>query len=162
MENEPLAGPPLLLDTTVYIDVLKDRTPAYVDSLLVHRTNEHSAVCLAELSHAFGRLDPSNQRTKGALRQIEDIINEDIAPHRLHAPTATMWAGAAMLAGAVSRRSGAAELPGQRSRVLNDALIYLQAATLGCEVLTRNVHHFDFLNQIFPSGAVVFYSTTDN
>ncbi len=47
-----------MLDTSVYLDVLQARTPDAVDDLLRYRVCYHSAVCLAELTHVFGRLDP--------------------------------------------------------------------------------------------------------
>ena len=62
-------GPPLLLDTAVYIDVLQGRSPPEVDELVRLRTCQHSAVCLAELTHAFGRLDPRHPGTAAAWRR---------------------------------------------------------------------------------------------
>ena len=85
-EDEPKTGGPLLIDTTVYIDVLQGRSPAAVDELLRYRSIFHSAVCLAELTHAFGRLDPTNRGTKAALAEIARIIAQDIPRHRLFAP----------------------------------------------------------------------------
>jgi hypothetical protein len=47
-----------VLDTCVYIDELQGRPPAPLDELLETRIVNHSTVCLAELTHLFGRLDP--------------------------------------------------------------------------------------------------------
>jgi hypothetical protein len=41
--------------------------------------------------------------------------------------------------------------------LLNDSLIYLQARKVGAAILTRNVRDFDLLEQLVPSGTVVFY-----
>ena len=54
----PEPGRDLVLDTCVYIDVLQGNTPPEVDALLRLRTSNHLAVCVAELTHGFGRLDP--------------------------------------------------------------------------------------------------------
>lgn len=40
---------------------------------------------------------------------------------------------------------------------LNDATLYLHALERGYTVLTRNIQDFDFMNQIMPSGRVLFY-----
>jgi predicted nucleic acid-binding protein len=45
----------------------------------------------------------------------------------------------------------------QRRRVLNDALMFASARKHGCAVLTRNVADFDLLQQLDPSGSVLFY-----
>ena len=83
--DAPLIGNALLLDTCVYLDVLQGRTPDAVDELLTYRVCHHSAVCLAELTHVFGRLDPAHPSTSGVLQTIRGVI-EDIPRHRLHAP----------------------------------------------------------------------------
>ncbi|WP_143748904.1 hypothetical protein [Mesorhizobium sophorae] len=36
----------------------------------------HSAVCLPELTHVFGRLDPANAMTKSVLKTVEDTIGD--------------------------------------------------------------------------------------
>ncbi len=40
---------------------------------------------------------------------------------------------------------------------LNDALLFATARKHGCSVLTRKVLDFDFLQQLDPSGKVLFY-----
>jgi len=39
--------------------MFQGRSPVEVDRLITYRLCHHSAVCLSELTHAFGRLDPS-------------------------------------------------------------------------------------------------------
>jgi hypothetical protein len=153
---EPAVGAPVLLDACLYVDVLQGRTPEAVDQLLTYRICHHSAVCLAELTHVFGRLDPAHPSTKGVLRMVRATI-VDIPSHRLHAPEAEIWGRAGMLAGALFRLGGLPAGLGHERKLLNDALIYLQARQLGCAVLTRNVRNFDFLNQLTPGGRVIFY-----
>jgi len=145
----------LLLDTSV-LDVLQGRTPEVVDDLLTFRICHHSAVCLAELSHVFGRLDPAHPTTKSVLGAVADTL-EDIPAYRLHAPDATAWGRAGMLAGLLFRLSHLPKGEGHERRFLNDALIFHQAGLLGATVLTGNVGVFDYLNQLVPSVRVIFY-----
>ena len=134
--DEPLIGGALILDTSVYLDVLQARTPDAVDELLTYRVCYHSAVCLAELTHVFGRLDPAHPSTSGVLQTVRSVI-EDIPRHRLQAPDTATWGEAGMLAGELFRLSGAPKGAGHERKYLNDALIYLQARGIGASVLTR-------------------------
>ncbi|MER8575772.1 hypothetical protein NKG99_32205 [Mesorhizobium sp. M1409] len=154
--DQPPVGGVLLLDTSVYLDVLQGRTPEAVDNLLTYRLCHHSAICLAELSHVFGRLDPAHPTTKSVLGAVADTI-EDIPAHRLHAPDATAWGRAGMLAGLLFRLSHLPKGNGHERRFLNDALIFHQAGMLGATVLTGNVGDFDYLSQLVPSVRVTFY-----
>ncbi len=152
VQDEPVIGGPLLLDTTVYLDVLQGRSPADLDRLLTYRLCHHSATCLAELTHAFGRLDPKHATTEHALEVIADI-----PAHRLHAPDTATWGQAGILAGLLFRMSGLPKGEGHERRFLNDALIFLQSRQLGASVLTGNVRDFDLLSQLVPAGRVVVY-----
>ncbi|RWK41206.1 hypothetical protein [Mesorhizobium sp.] len=107
---------------------------------------------LAELTHLFGRLDPSHPATKTVLREIRRTL-EDIQGHRLFSPSETAMGEAGMLAGLVTRLSGAA----RGESLLNDASLYLQALERGWIVLTRNVRDFDYFDQLLPVGRVLFY-----
>jgi predicted nucleic acid-binding protein len=148
------AGAELLLDTCVYIDVLQGRTPANVDDLLEARILNHSTVCLAELTHLFGRLDPAHASTRTVLREIRRTI-EGIPSHRLSAPSTTAMGEAGMLAGLVAHLSGIDR--GEDASLLNDANLYLQALERGWILLTRNAHDFDFFDQLLPASRVLFY-----
>ena len=154
LDTAASAGPELLLDTCVYIDVLQGRTPPGVDDLLQARIVNHSSVCLAELTHLFGRLDPAHPGTKGVLREVRQTI-EDMPDHRVSSPSATVMGEAGMLAGLVARLSGAD--PGGAPALLNDASLYLQALERGWIVLTRNLRDFDYLDQLLTAGRVLFY-----
>lgn len=155
-EDEPKAGRPLLIDTNVYLDTLQGRIPAPVDDLLRYRSIFHSAVCLAELTHAFGRLDPAHAGTRKALAAFAGTI-DDIPRHRLFAPDTELWGKAGMLAGKALRLGRIPPGQGRVRKLLNDSLIYLQARKVGAAILTRNVRDFDLLEQLVPSGAVVVY-----
>lgn len=154
--DEPPIGGPLFLDTSVYLDVLQGRSPTEVDTLLTYRLCHHSAVCLSELTHAFGRLNPKHPSTKAALEAIAATV-EDIPVHRLHAPDAEIWGQAGVLAGLLFRLSNLPKDEGHERRFVNDALIFLQARQLGASVLTGNVRDFDFLLQLIPSARVILY-----
>ncbi|RYC15620.1 type II toxin-antitoxin system VapC family toxin [Ciceribacter ferrooxidans] len=154
--DEPAIGVPLFLDTSVYMDVLQGRSPVEVDALLTYRLCHHSAVCLSELTHAFGRLDPKHASTKAALKTISATIS-DIPPHRLHAPDASMWGQAGVLAGLLFRLSNLPKWEGYERRFVNDALVFLQARQLGASVLTGNIRDFDFLSQLMPTGQIILY-----
>ncbi|MBY5815070.1 type II toxin-antitoxin system VapC family toxin [Rhizobium leguminosarum] len=154
--DEPPIGGALFLDTSVYLDVLQGRSPAEVDTLLTYRLCHHSAVCLSELTHAFGRLDPKHPSTEAVLDAIAATV-EDIPDHRLHAADADIWGQAGVLAGLLFRLSNLPKGEGHERRFVNDALIFLQARQLGASVLTGNARDFDFLSQLMPSVRVILY-----
>lgn len=156
--GEPAIGGALFLDTSVYLDVLQGRSPVEVDTLLTYRLCHHSAVCLSELTYAFGRLDPKHGSTKAVLETLTATIG-DIPGHRLHAPDAALWGQAGVLAGLLFRLSNLPKGQGHERRFINDALVFLQARQLGAMVLTGNVRDFDFLSQILPTGRIILYRT---
>jgi hypothetical protein len=121
-------GAPLLLDTTVYVDTLQGRSPAALDALISLRTCNHSSVCLAELTHAFGRLNPADPRTGASLRMIGASIR-DVPAHRLLAPMPRSAVQPGFSPGCcfVWGRTPT----GAERKCLNDSLVYLQARKLG-------------------------------
>lgn len=155
MELASAVGPPLLLDTCVYVDGLEGRLPAEVERLLRTRTLIHLSVVLGELSHNFGRLDPRDPRTRAHLDELAGVI-DDIPLHRLDEDiSAGVILEAGILCGLVFRLGGFQ--PGQEVAALNDATIYLHSQEQGYTVLTRNIRDFDVMNQIVPAGRVLFY-----
>lgn len=78
--------------------------------------------------------------------------------HRTVTLDSEIWREAGILSGTLSRLQGITK--DQRRRILNDALLFASARKYGCTVLTRNLADFDFLQQLDPSGKVLFYSTT--
>jgi hypothetical protein len=154
-EGMEYTGPPLLLDTCVYIDVLQRNAPSFLRDLLNARLCHHSAVCLAELTHVFGRLDPAHPTTATTLAKVRSMIQSEIRPTRLGAPPVESWGSAGILAGMLMRSGG---YPKEREQAcLNDALIFVEARRNGQAVLTRNVAEFDLLTQVLPQGRVLFY-----
>lgn len=152
--DDPGPGQELLLDTCVYIDVLQGRTPDSVDRLLRLRIINHSSVCLSELTHLFGRLDPADPRTSRVLREIARTV-DDIPRHRLTTPSVRAAAEAGILAGLMARLTGSAA--GRDQAALNDAFIYTHAIERGFVILTRNVREFELFDQLRPAGSVLFY-----
>lgn len=152
-DDQPEAGPRLLLDSTVYVDALKGNLPPAAERLLSKRHLAHSAVCLAELSHVFGRLDPADPRTSAVLAEIRATI-ADIRPDTVVTPTSRQWMLAGILCGTTIRLKGTKDKP---SRYLNDALLCCQAEAHGLQVLTRNAADFGMFNQLLRQQIVIAY-----
>jgi len=142
-----------MLDTCAYIDILQGTALQVVEDLLNVRISNHSSICLAELTHLFGRLDPGHPKTPSTLRELRDVIGHDIPAHRLTKPSTRVLGEAGMLAGLTMRLSGHAK----DQVLLNDAILYLHAQERGYVVLTRNLADFDFFHQLMPSGRILFY-----
>jgi hypothetical protein len=128
-----------------------------LDALLQIRPLNHLSLCLAELLHAFGRLDLDHPGTSSTLRELRRTV-ENIPPHRLEDPSTGVVAEAGMLAGLLFRLTGAPK--GREIAMLNDAILFLHAIERGYTVLTRNVRDFDLLGQLVRSDRVLFYRTT--
>ncbi len=152
VDPRPASGRGLLLDTCVYIDVLQGGVPAEVKRLLEMRIVNHSAIALAELTHLIGALDPAHPGTAQALKRLGEVI-DNIPARRLSAPSVRACGEAGMLAGLVTRLAGRHK----DFLLLNDAMLFLQAAEMGCELLTGNVAEFDWFDQIVPGTGVIFY-----
>jgi len=144
----------LLYDTTVYIDILQGRFPGDGDLTLRLSEAWHSPVTESEMAASCGLLDPAHAGTPGIVGQIAAIIDRRPG-HRTITPDPEIWRGAGILSGMLARTQGYRKE--QRQRVLNDALIFESGRKYGCTVLTRNVVDFDFLQQLVPSGRVMFY-----
>ncbi|MGA9581546.1 MAG: hypothetical protein WBR13_06220 [Allosphingosinicella sp.] len=148
------AGAGLLLDTSVYIDALQNRLPKEVKALLSVRQLNHSSIAAAELSHAFGRLDPSHPDTAAILAEIQGVI-EDMPGHRLAGPSVQAVAEAGIVTGAVARLRGLAKA--DRQPLFNDACLFLQALESGLHLLSRNLGDMDFIQQLVPAGRTLLY-----
>jgi predicted nucleic acid-binding protein len=144
----------LLYDTTVYIDVLQDRFPGRGEVMLRAAEAWHSPVTAAELAATCGLVDPAHAQTRGIIEQVIAVI-ERRPRHRTLLTDSEIWLEAGVLSGTLARLQGYKSE--QRRRVLNDALLFATARKHGCFVLTRNVLDFDFLQQLEPSGNVLFY-----
>ena len=155
--EEPLSGPPLLLDTCVYIDQLQERTPVLVERLIRARQTNHSTVAIQEMMHTVGVLDPAHPKTAGAIAAIRAQVTS-MSATRTFAPDADVLGRAALIAGKLRRlRDHAGDA---RPRALQDCVLFLQALKQGFTVLTANLADFDILLQLVPAGRVLFYRKT--
>lgn len=145
----------LLYDTTVYIDILQGRFPQHGEAMLRATETWHSPVTEAELAATCGLLDPAHSRTREIVEQVAAVIDRRPS-YRTITPDAEIWREAGILSGMLARTQGYRKE--QRRRVLNDALLFETARKHGCAVLTRNVVDFDLLQQLDPSGHVMFYT----
>lgn len=157
VDETAFTGGGLLLDTSVYIDVLQRRAPPEVKRLLGARQNNHSAVALAELLHPFGRLDPSHKDTGHTLASIAQTIAK-IRPSRLSAPSARVLAEAGIITGVIARVNGLPKT--DRQPMLNDATLFFQALENGFTLLSGNVADMDLIGQLVPSGRMLLYRRT--
>lgn len=144
----------LLYDTTVYIDILQNRFPRDGELMLRAAEAWHSPVTESELAAACGLLDPAHPGTRQIVEELTEIM-ERRPTYRTITPDSDIWREAGILSGTLARLQGLAK--DQRRRILNDALLFASARKYGCAVLTRNVADFDLLQQLDPSGRVLFY-----
>lgn len=143
-----------LYDTTVYVDILHGRFPEADEAMLRATDAWHSAVAEGELALLCALLDPAHPNTRNVIKEIIAIVSR-MPAHRQISPDREIWRLASILTGTIARLQRMPK-PDQR-RILNDALIFATARKYGHTVLTRNVVDFDFLQQLDPSGSVVFY-----
>jgi predicted nucleic acid-binding protein len=144
----------LLYDTTVYIDILQGRFPQQGEAMLRATEAWHSPVTEAELAATCGLLDPAHSQTPEIIKQVAAVIDRRPS-YRTITPDPEIWRKAGVLSGTLARTQGYGQE--QRRRVLNDALLFATARKYGCAVLSRNVRDYDLLQQLDPSGKVMFY-----
>ncbi|MBZ5658395.1 MAG: type II toxin-antitoxin system VapC family toxin [Acidobacteriia bacterium] len=147
----------LLYDTTVYIDILQGRFPQQGEAMLRATEAWHSPVTEGELAATCGLLDPTHSQTREIIEQIAAVIDRrpSYRSYRTITPDPEIWREAGVLSGTLARIQGYGRE--ERRRVLNDALLFATARKYGCVVLSRNVRDFDLLQQLDPSGRVMFY-----
>lgn len=150
---QPGTGATLLLDTTVYIDNLQGRLPPEAERLVQQRHAMHSPVCIAELTHQFGRLDPADPRTPAVLNNFRAVLAA-IPARRISPISSSNMALAGILSGTLQRLHPTQGFP---HRYLNDAMIYAQAAGAGLHVLTRNHGDFALFNHFMKKQIVIGY-----
>ena len=146
----------LLYDTTVYIDILQGRFPEQGKAMLRATEAWHSPVTEAELAATCGLLDPAHSQTLEIIEQVAAVIDRRPS-YRTITADPEIWREAGVLSGTLARIQ--AYGPEQRRRVLNDALLFASARKYGCAVFSRNIRDFDLLQQLDPSGEVMFYKT---
>jgi predicted nucleic acid-binding protein len=148
----------LLYDTTVYIDILRDRFPVRGEPMLRAVEAWHSPVTEAELIAGASLLEPHNPRTRAAVDKIAAVIGQR-PTQRTIVPDAAVWREAGILSGILARLQGFDK--GQRRRLMNGALLFVTARRHGCTLLARNLGDFDLMQQLEPVGRVLFYRTAE-
>lgn len=143
-----------MLDTSVYIDQMQDRSPQILDDLIAQRQVNHSTVAVQELMHTVGVLNPKDMRTASVVAEIGRQIKA-MPPHRIFAPDVEVLGRAALLSGILCRLQGYEK--NGKLRALQDCVLFLQAQKLGLVVLTANVGDYDILLQLIPAGRALFY-----
>jgi predicted nucleic acid-binding protein len=154
IDESPIGGQGLLLDTCIYIDQVQGRSPQGLDDLVARRQVNHSTVAIQELMHTVGILNPSDARTAAVIAEIGMQIKA-MPPHRIFAPDIEVLGRAALLSGNLCRLQGY-EKDG-KLRALQDCVLFLHAQKLGLVVLTANVSDYDILLQLIPAGRALFY-----
>lgn len=144
----------IALDATVYIDLLQGKAPPLLVLLLRIACVAHIGPVLAELAHALGRLDPKDPRTPRTSGQIEAALAR-VRPDRTYQPNLEIFVEAGVLNGVMARLLALSA--GDRSRNLNDCLIYFTAKRHELTLVTRNIRDFDRIEQLTPGGRLLFY-----
>ena len=151
--QSPLPGK-VLLDTTVYVDILQRRFPIEADRFLRTADAWHSPITAAEMATTCTLLNPDHPGTAGVISVIDQSL-KDRPPQRTLVPDQQTWIDAGLLCGLLVRIQGLTKT--DRRRLLNDALLLETARKHGIAVLTRNINDFDMLQQLEPSAQVLFY-----
>ena len=138
----------------MYVDILHGRFPEGGEAMLRAADAWHSAVAEGELASVCALLDPSHPNSRSVISEIVAVVHR-MPAHRQISPDREIWRVASILTGTLARLQRVPKP--DRRRILNDALIFASARKYGHTVLTRNVVDFDFLQQLDPSGNVVFY-----
>jgi hypothetical protein len=115
-------------------------------------------VTAEELAAACGLLDPTHSQTPQIIEHITTAIGRRPS-HRTITPDSKIWWDAGILSGILARVQGYGKE--QRRRLLNDALLFATGRKHGCVLLTRNIQDFDLLQQVDPSGEVLFYRLSE-
>jgi hypothetical protein len=154
VRGDRIGGQSLLLDTCVYIDQMRGRTPDFLEVLITNRQTNHSSVAIQELMHTIGALDPEDGRSRAVIDTIRTLVLS-MPAHRTFVPDADVLGRAALLSGMICRLQS--YVGDHKLRALLDCVLFLQAQKLGFSVLTANVADFDILLQLLPAGRVLFY-----
>ena len=150
------AGMAVMLDTSVYIERLRGRLPEPIIACIDARPVLHSAVACAELAISAGLLDPAHPATAGNRGAIARLLGT-IASVDIVAPEMAAWIEAGMIAGILARtQHGAGD--GVRRRLLNDALMFLDARARGAALVSMDRTDMDLLLRFRPDATVLLFA----
>lgn len=144
----------LLLDTTVYVDVLRGRVDALLEAALRACDLWHSTVAVGELARGLGADDPARHGYRNDQR-LTTALAARIPAHKLLEPNRETFELAGIASGVLKRVLGLDR--SALARHANDALLFFTARKHGLAVLTRNARDFDLLQQLEPQGKILVY-----
>jgi hypothetical protein len=145
----------LLLDTTVYIDGMKQAgLPDAIQILLANHMVRHSALCVGELSFGFGRLDPSHPDTSRNRSAIAAVLDR-LTPGSFVDLSPLGWARAGVLAGSLALMQGLAQ--DRRRALFLDSALFVTAQELGLTLVSGNLLDMDLLLQVGGAANVLLY-----
>lgn len=144
----------VLLDTTVYVDVLRGSADPLLEAALRGCPLWHSTVAIGELARGLGAADPDRPAYRRQ-RELTAAYAGRIPEHRVVGPDREVFEFAGIASGILRRVLGLdADAP---ARHANDALLFFTARKHGLAVLTRNARDFDLLQQVEPDGRLLVY-----
>ncbi len=144
----------LVLDTNVYIKSAAGTLPEAAAALIDQSLLFHCSVCVAELATGVANADPAHAGWK-AMRAYYSGLIATFLDTRVLTPSPQTWTEAGLIAGTLARTQRFQRH--QRKECLNDALIYLTAASAGLAVLTANRDEFDLIQQLSPQGRFIHF-----
>jgi hypothetical protein len=145
----------LLLDTTVYIDGMKQAgLPDAIQALLANHMIRHSALCVGELYFGFGRLDPSHADTPRNRSAIAAVLDR-FAPDEFVDLSPSGWARAGVLAGSLARMQGFAQ--DRRRALFLDAALFVTAQERELTLVSGNLSDMDLLLRVGGAANVLLY-----
>ncbi|MBI4922134.1 MAG: type II toxin-antitoxin system VapC family toxin [Devosia nanyangense] len=149
-----IGRPSLLLDTNAYIMSAAGTLPDAAAGLMDRGLLFHCSVCITELTTGVANADPAQPGWPAVRSHYGDLI-ASLPASRVLTPDAQIWTEAGLIAGTLARTQRFQRH--QRKECLNDALIYLTAASFGLPVLTADRDDFDLIQQLAPQGAFVHF-----
>lgn len=145
----------MLLDTCVCLDGGKGKLPPGAQRLVAGSPLFHCSVAIAEITYAFGRLDPRHSDTQATLAFLGEVLRR-VRVDRTVAPNREAYVEAGIVTGTLVRTQKLG--PADRRKLMHDVLVFLTARQIGCPVLTANTKDFDLIQQLAPDGKVVYYT----
>jgi len=139
----------ILVDTSVYIEALRDRAFAATFRPIYER-----GIPRTHLSSVVAQELLAGARTVAHRRLAQGLIEPFERARRVVTPTHPIWCEAGLLLSQLWR-----DAPSFRSAIraglVNDVLIALTARAIGATVLTRNRVHFEMIRRVRGVGVEI-------
>lgn len=159
---------PVMLDTNVYLRRLQGKLPTEILDFILVRRVLHSGVACGELAISAGILDPAHPATARNRAAVMELLKA-IPDTDIVTPSADAWAEAGVLSGILARTQHLAKpkrtltpdqaccQEGLRRKLVNDALIFLNAREQGAVLLSANSKDMDLLLRFRPDATVLLF-----